>query len=54
MTELTFVEAINQALREEMLRDPSVFLIGQDIRNGYGEESSGPPRTCTPSSAMSV
>lgn len=36
MTELTFVEAINQALREEMLRDPSVFLIGQDIRNGYG------------------
>ena len=27
----TFLEAINDALREELRRDPSVFLIGQDL-----------------------
>lgn len=29
--ELTFVEAIRQALLEEMRRDPAVFLMGEDI-----------------------
>jgi 2-oxoisovalerate dehydrogenase E1 component len=29
--EVTYVDAINQALREEMERDPSVVLMGQDI-----------------------
>lgn len=29
--ELTYQEAIREALREEMVRDPSVFLIGEDI-----------------------
>ena len=29
--ELTFAEAINEALAEEMRRDPSVFIIGEDV-----------------------
>src|SRR6185436_16120326 len=29
--ELTLAEAINEALREELRRDPTVFLIGEDI-----------------------
>ena len=29
--ELTLAEAINEALREELRRDPAVFLIGEDI-----------------------
>ena len=33
MRELTYVRALNEALVEEMERDPSVFLIGEDI--GY-------------------
>jgi pyruvate dehydrogenase E1 component beta subunit len=28
---VTYREALNQALREEMLRDPNVFLMGEDI-----------------------
>src|SRR5205823_3594254 len=31
----TYVEAIREGLREEMLRDPNVFLIGEDI-GAYG------------------
>ena len=30
-TELSYQEAIREALREEMLRDPAVFLLGEDI-----------------------
>lgn len=37
MRELTFVEAINEALHEEMVRDERVFVIGEDIRIGYGK-----------------
>ena len=37
MRELTFVEAINEALHEEMARDERVFIIGEDIRIGYGK-----------------
>ena len=33
MREITFREAINEALREEMRRDRSVFVMGEDI--GY-------------------
>ncbi len=33
--ELTYLKAINQALREEMKRDPSVILLGEDI-GAYG------------------
>ncbi len=31
MPVVTYLEAISQALREEMRRDPSVFLMGEDI-----------------------
>jgi pyruvate/2-oxoglutarate/acetoin dehydrogenase E1 component len=36
MRELYFVEAINEALKEEMRRDPTVFIMGEDIRYGHG------------------
>jgi pyruvate/2-oxoglutarate/acetoin dehydrogenase E1 component len=36
MPELTFVDAITEAMREEMTRDPGVFLLGEDVRRGYG------------------
>jgi len=39
MRELTFGRAINEALRQAMVRDPSVFLIGEDI--GLYEGSFG-------------
>ena len=29
--EITFSQAINEALSEEMRRDPSVFIIGEDV-----------------------
>jgi len=35
MREITYREALKEALREEMQRDPAVFLIGEDIGN-YG------------------
>src|SRR4029079_18299826 len=31
MTEMTFGQAVRAALREEMLRDERVFLLGEDI-----------------------
>ncbi len=31
MREITYREAVREALREEMRRDPSVFLLGEDI-----------------------
>ncbi|MBM4086738.1 MAG: alpha-ketoacid dehydrogenase subunit beta, partial [Planctomycetes bacterium] len=35
MPELTYVEAISQALREEMERDERVFILGEDV-GAYG------------------
>ncbi len=35
MAETTYIEAITQAMAEEMERDPSVFLIGEDV-GAYG------------------
>jgi acetoin:2,6-dichlorophenolindophenol oxidoreductase subunit beta len=31
MREITFAQAINEALREEMTKDPSVFIAGEDV-----------------------
>ena len=31
MPELTFAQAVNQALAEELRRDPTVFVIGEDV-----------------------
>jgi pyruvate dehydrogenase E1 component beta subunit len=36
MREMTYVEAINEALIEEMERDERVFIFGEDITIGYG------------------
>jgi len=41
MRELTFGEAINEALKEEMARDERVYLIGEDIRIGFGGGAFG-------------
>src|ERR671933_1184293 len=29
--QITYVEALNEALREEMRRDPAVFVMGEDV-----------------------
>jgi len=39
MKVLTYAEAIREAMREEMLRNPNVFLIGEDI-GAYGGSHS--------------
>ncbi|HET8841406.1 MAG TPA: alpha-ketoacid dehydrogenase subunit beta, partial [Ktedonobacteraceae bacterium] len=31
MTTLTYLDAISQAIREEMRRDEAVFLLGEDV-----------------------
>lgn len=36
MREITYIEAINEALVEEMERDEKVFIMGEDIGVGYG------------------
>ena len=34
--EITYREAINEALRQEMRRDPEVIIIGEDVAGGAG------------------
>ncbi|MFQ5666808.1 MAG: alpha-ketoacid dehydrogenase subunit beta [Candidatus Binatia bacterium] len=34
MREIGFIQAINEALAEEMERDPTVFIMGEDVRLG--------------------
>lgn len=41
MREIMFVQAINEALREEMRRDPAVFIMGEDIRTGVFGATAG-------------
>lgn len=36
MRTITYREAINEALAEEMRRDPNVFLLGEDIADPFG------------------
>src|SRR3989337_1173579 len=36
MAQLTYRQALNQAIREEMQRDPDVFLIGEDVAEYEG------------------
>ncbi len=36
MSRMRYREALNQALREELERDPSVFLLGEDLREPWG------------------
>ena len=35
MREITYLEAINEALTEEMERDEKVFIMGEDVSTGY-------------------
>ncbi len=63
MRELTYWQALQEALREEMLRDPRVFLMGEDI-GAYGGAFGvtrgllaefGPERVrCTPISEATI
>jgi pyruvate/2-oxoglutarate/acetoin dehydrogenase E1 component len=40
---LTIKDAINEALRQEMERDESVILLGEDIAGGAGRDEQYPP-----------
>ena len=42
MAEITYAQALNAALRENLESDDSVFLIGEDI-GAYGAFSRLPP-----------
>src|SRR2546426_12593186 len=50
MPTLTYRDALNQALREEMQRDPGVFLTGAGVGvyQGAYTESRGPPEEFGP------
>lgn len=39
--ELRYREALNEALRQEMERDPTVFIMGEDIAGGAGRAHMG-------------
>ena len=41
MREITFSQAINEAIRQEMRRDPSVIIIGEDIAGAAGRAHLG-------------
>lgn len=36
MREITYAEALREAIREEMIKDKNVILIGEDVGRGYG------------------
>ena len=40
--EMTYLEAVNEALHEEMDRDPDVFIMGEDIASPLGDAQEGP------------
>ena len=39
--QLTFVQAVNEALRQEMELDPKVFIMGEDVAGGTGRKAQG-------------
>ena len=41
MAILTMREALNQAMREEMARDPEVFLLGEEVLKSTCAETKG-------------
>ncbi|MDY7040832.1 MAG: alpha-ketoacid dehydrogenase subunit beta [Chloroflexota bacterium] len=41
MREIMYVQAVNEALREEMRRDPLVFLMGEDVELGAFGATAG-------------
>ena len=50
--ELLYREAINEAIRQEMERDETVIIMGEEIAGGAGRERSSGGRP-TPSTAAS-
>lgn len=38
---ITWIQAVNEAIRQEMQRDPLVILMGEDIAGGAGKEKEG-------------
>jgi len=38
---ITFLKALNEAMAEEMRRDPSVFVLGEDVRMGVFGQTTG-------------
>ena len=36
--QISFIQAINEALRQEMTRDPDVIVMGEDIAGGGERE----------------
>jgi len=43
MTQVTFMEAIKSAIREEMLSDPRTFVMGQDVELNFLDEEARKP-----------
>ena len=41
MAEITIADALNQAIKEEMRADESVFIMGESIRGGIYGVTSG-------------
>ena len=39
--EISYIQAINEALRQEMERDPAVIVMGEDVAGGAGREDWG-------------
>ena len=39
--QLTYVQAVNEAISQEMERDPKVFIMGEDIAGGAGRAALG-------------
>jgi len=39
--ELTFNQAINEAIRQEMRRDPTIIIIGEDVAGAAGRRNQG-------------
>lgn len=38
---LSYIQAVNEALRQEMRRDPAVMVMGEDVAGGAGREDQG-------------
>lgn len=54
MSQLMFLQAINQALREELRRDEKVILMGEDVHTGTFGETKGIFEEFVPERVMST
>jgi pyruvate dehydrogenase E1 component beta subunit len=44
MREISYLQALREGLREEMRRNPNVFMLGEDLTGGYGNGDFGVTR----------